>query len=153
MVQAEGYRQLVFARAGGVCEYCRLVELATGVTFHVEHVVPRARGGQTVMSNLALSCPGCNLAKGNRTSGEDRSGRTQLLFNPRDYEPWLLGWHLHFVLDRNSGMVLPRTPVGEATVLALHMNGTERVFARQVKIATLTEVFLMTSCRLQVQMA
>lgn len=134
MVQTEGYRPLVVGRAGGACEYCRLVELATGVTFHVEHVVPRARGGQTAMSNLALSCPGCNLAKRDRISGVDRSGRTQPLFNPRDYEPWLLGWHLHFVLDRNSGMVLPRTPVGEATVLALNMNGAERVFARRLQV-------------------
>ena len=100
MRQSESYRQLVVARAGGVCEYCRLSEAATGVTFHVEHVVPRAQGGQSAMSNLAFSCPGCNLAKGDRTSGEDRSGNVQPLFNPRNFEPWLLGWHLHFVLNR-----------------------------------------------------
>lgn len=76
MVQPEAYRQLVVARAGGACEYCRLVELATGVTFHIEHVMPRALGGDTVMSNLALSCPGCNLAKANKTSGKDQSGQT-----------------------------------------------------------------------------
>ena len=34
MVRIEAYRQLVVARAGGACEYCRLLELATGVTFH-----------------------------------------------------------------------------------------------------------------------
>src|SRR6266436_1080789 len=122
MTQAEVYRQLVEARAGGACEYCRLLQAATGVTFHVEHLVPRSRGGQTVMSNLALSCPGCNLAKADRTTGEDRSGRTQPLFNPRDYEPSLLGWHLHFTLDRQSGMILPRTAKGEATVRVLRIN-------------------------------
>src|SRR5437588_12507053 len=99
MGQAEAYRALVTARAGGACEYCRLLQAATGVTFHIEHFLPRSRGGQSVMSNLALSCPGCNLAKADRTSGADRSGQTQLLFNPRDYEPWLLGWHLHFALE------------------------------------------------------
>src|SRR5713101_6270849 len=115
MAQPEAFRQLVEARAGGLCEYCRLLQAATGVTFHVEHHVPRSRGGQTLMSNLALSCPGCNLAKAEATSGEDNNGNTQPLFNPRDYEPWLLGWHLHFSLDRDSGMILPLTPIGEAS--------------------------------------
>ena len=63
-------------RAGGACEYCRLLQAATGVLFHIEHVLPQSRGGQTVMSNLALSCPGCNLAKAERTTGEDRTGKT-----------------------------------------------------------------------------
>ena len=134
MAWAEAYRQLVEARAGGACEYCRLLQAATGITFHIEHVVPRSRGGQTVMSNLGLSCPGCNLAKAERTAGEDQSGRTQPIFNPRDFEPWVLGWHLHFALDRESGMIVPRTPTGEATVRALRMNDVLRVFARRLQI-------------------
>jgi hypothetical protein len=134
MAQAEAYGQLVVARAGGACEYCRLLQAAAGVTFHIEPVVPRSRGGETVMSNLALSCPGCNLAKAERTSGEDQSGRTQPLFNPRDFEPWLLGWHLHFALDRDSGMIVPRTPTGEATVRILKTNDALRVFARKLQI-------------------
>ena len=105
MSQPEAYRQLVAARAGGVCEYCRLLQAATGVTFHIEHLVPRSLGGQTVMSNLALSCPGCNLAKADRTTGQNQSGKTHPLINPRDYQPFLLGWHLHFTLDRDSGLI------------------------------------------------
>ena len=134
MTRAESYRSLVVARAGGACEYCRLLEAATGVTFHVEHVVPRSQDGATAMSNLALSCPGCNLAKSDRTTGEDRTGTAQRLFNPRDFEPWLLGWHLHFVLDRESGTIVPRTATGEATVETLNMNNANRVFARQLQI-------------------
>jgi HNH endonuclease len=131
---AEAYRPLVVARAGGACEYCRLLEVATGVTFHIEHVVPRSRGGQTAMSNLALSCPGCNLAKADRTTGTDRSGAVQALFNPRHFEPWWLGWHLHFALDRETGIIVPRTPMGEATMATLHMNEAHRVFARRLQI-------------------
>src|SRR5216683_2895914 len=101
MGQVETYRHLVVARAGGACEYCRLLEAATGVTFHIEHVTPRSHGGETRMINLALSCPGCNLAKGGKTTGEDQAGRTHRLFNPRDFEPWQLGWHLHFEFDRD----------------------------------------------------
>jgi hypothetical protein len=46
MAPAEAYRQLVVSRAGGACEYCRLVEAAAGVTFHIEHILPRSLGGQ-----------------------------------------------------------------------------------------------------------
>jgi HNH endonuclease len=134
MAQAEAYRQLVEARAGGACEYCRLLQAATGVTFHIEHFVPRSRGGATVMGNLVLSCPGCNLAKADRTTGQDRNGRTQALFNPRTYEPWLLGWHLHFALERQSGIIVAQTPVGDATVRTLRMNDPRRVFARRLQI-------------------
>jgi hypothetical protein len=134
VANAEAYRQLVVARAGGVCEYCRLVEAATGVTFHIEHVLPRSLGGATVMSNLALSCPGCNLAKAEKTAGKDVAGDIQPLFNPRDFEPWLLGWHLHFTLDRESGLIAARSPSGQATILALQMNAPRRVFARRLQV-------------------
>ena len=100
----------------------------------MHNVLPQFHGGETAMSNLALSCPGCNLAKGDRTIGRDQQNRSQRLFNPRDYEPWLLGWHLHFILDRNSGLIMPRTPTGEATILTLHMNGSHRLFARRLQI-------------------
>src|SRR5271156_1339239 len=89
MADVEAFRQLVEARAGGACEYCRLLQAATGVTFHIEHLRPRSQGGLTVMANLVLSCPGCNLAKADRTTGEDQSGQSQPLFNPRQYDPWL----------------------------------------------------------------
>ena len=134
MASIEVYRQLVAARAGGACEYCRLLQAASGVTFHIEHIVPRSQAGQTVMSNLALSCPGCNLAKGERTTGDDGGGQTQALFNPRAFDPSALGWHLHFALDRESGIIVPRTPMGEATLRALRMNDPLRVFARRLQI-------------------
>lgn len=134
MALVESYRQMVVARAGGACEYCRLLEAATGVTFHIEHVLPRIHGGLTLLDNLALSCPGCNLAKGDRLSAEDRRGREQPLFNPRAFESWLLGWHLHFILGRDTGLISPRTPVAEATINALKMNDPNRLFARRLQI-------------------
>ena len=134
MAVAEAYRQLVTSRAGGACEYCRLVEAAAGVRFHIEHILPRSRGGQTLLNNLALSCPGCNLAKADRTTGYDRTGAIEPLFNPRDFEPSSLGWHLHFILDRESGLILPRTATGEATIQTLKVNNHQRVFARKLQI-------------------
>jgi hypothetical protein len=131
---SKAFRDLVEARAGGACEYCRLLQAATGLTFHVEHQRPRSRGGLTVLSNLVLSCPGCNLAKADATSGEDDSGRTQPLFNPRNYEPWLLGWHLHFALDRDTGLIVPLSLIGEASVNSLRMNDPNRGYARKLQI-------------------
>jgi hypothetical protein len=130
----DAYRQLVVARAGGACEYCRLLQDATGMTFHVEHVVPRILGGPTVLADLALSCPGCNLSKGQRLSAEDSNGDEQPLFNPRGYDPASLGWHLHFTLDRSTGRIIAKTSVGAATVAALKMNDGQRSFARKLQI-------------------
>jgi hypothetical protein len=135
MANIDAFRPLVVARAGGACEYCRLLQDASGVTFHVEHVLPTAADGKTVLGNLALSCPGCNLAKGSRTTAIDSNGVEQKIFNPRNYDPWLLGWHLHFMLDRKSGHIQGLTPVGEATIRLLHMNDFPRRFARKLQVS------------------
>lgn len=134
MTTTESLRTFVVARAGGACEYCRLIEYATGMTFHIEHVLPRSQGGITVIDNLALSCPGCNLAKSDHTRGKDLAGRMRPLFNPRSYEPWHLGWHLHFALDHQTGVIVARSGIGEATVLMLQVNSASRLFARHLQI-------------------
>jgi HNH endonuclease len=134
MPTSEAYRRLVVARAGGACEYCRLLQDASGVTFHVEHVRPRSAGGLTELANLALSCPGCNLSKSKRLVGADATGQVVAIYNPRDYEPASLGWHLHFEIDRNTGLIRPRSATGEATVQALNMNDPLRAYARKLQI-------------------
>jgi hypothetical protein len=135
MASVEGYRRVIVSRAGGACEYCRLLQDAAGVTFHIDHVQPKSAGGQIALNNLALSCPGCNLAKSKRQSGPDEKGAIQNLFNPRAYEPWLFGWHLHFSLDRTTGRIVARTCTGEATIQALNMNDPVRAFARKFQMA------------------
>jgi len=134
MASLEAYRQLIVARAGGACEYCRLQQNASGVTFHIDHVIPISLGGETLNSNLALSCPGCNLSKSSRTTGTDDSGTDHNLFNPRAYQPSLLGWHLHFALDYETGRIVPRTPTGVVSVSVLNMNAEQRAFARKLQI-------------------
>ena len=42
-----------------------------GATFHIEHVVPRSKGGASDEGNLALACPSCNLHKGDRMHAVD----------------------------------------------------------------------------------
>lgn len=47
----------------GLCAYC-----GQPMTFyHVDHVVPLAKGGGNDAANLALACPACNMAKGDKS--------------------------------------------------------------------------------------
>ena len=131
---AESFREAVTARAGGACECCRLLEMASGVTFHIEHVKPLSLGGETILHSLALSCPGCNLAKSTKMAAMNLAGQSTPLYNPRHYRPGLLGWHLHFRLDRETGKIIPRSPIGLTTVGALAMNSETRAFARRLQI-------------------
>jgi hypothetical protein len=39
---------------------------------HVDHVIPKSRGGSNSITNKVLSCPRCNLSKGARTPEEWR---------------------------------------------------------------------------------
>jgi hypothetical protein len=106
----------VIARAGGRCEYCGLAQDVQEATFHVDHVVPVAAGGPTVIENLALACVSCSLRKEARRSATDsKTGRTAPLFHPRRQR-----WHVHF---RWMGVrVVGVSPTGRATVAALQMN-------------------------------
>ena len=76
-------QRAVEQRAGERCEYCRMHQALQGATFHVEHVVPRCRGGQSTLDNLAWACPGCNLHKADRVEAPDpQTGQPVPLFHP-----------------------------------------------------------------------
>jgi hypothetical protein len=109
-------QRLVARRAGGRCEYCGLSQEGQEPRFHVDHVVPVARGGATVEENLALACVSCSLRKGARQHAVDpQTGIEAALFNPR-----LDSWKEHFRCDHVH--ILGLTPTGRATVEALKMN-------------------------------
>jgi 5-methylcytosine-specific restriction endonuclease McrA len=59
-------REYLLEKWGRRCAYCS----ATGVPLQVEHLVPKARGGSSRVSNLTLACQSCNTAKGARTATE-----------------------------------------------------------------------------------
>ena len=104
-------------RAGDRCEYCRLAQAGQEATFHIDHVVPRAASGATVLENLALACVSCSLRKGARTTAIDpTTGEAMQLFHPR-FHPW----SDHFGASA-SGEILGLTAIGRATVAALSMN-------------------------------
>jgi hypothetical protein len=57
----------VLRRDRYTCQYCG--RSAPEVKLHVDHVVPVARGGRTVLENLRAACEDCNLGKGTRSDG------------------------------------------------------------------------------------
>jgi hypothetical protein len=54
----------VLRRAGGKCELCGCS--AKERPLHVDHILPRSKGGKNDMTNLQALCERCNLAKGIR---------------------------------------------------------------------------------------
>jgi 5-methylcytosine-specific restriction endonuclease McrA len=57
-----GLRFAVLRRDGFRCAYCGRGE-AERVRLHIDHLVPVARGGRTVIDNLVTACQDCNLGK------------------------------------------------------------------------------------------
>lgn len=116
----------VWQRARSSCEYCLLPQSNSILTFEIDHVIPRKHGGQTRLSNLALSCFYCNSFKGSDLAGLDpKTGRLTRLFHPRRHR-----WNRHF---RWEGPVLVGlTDVGRTTVHVLQINLPARLAHRAV---------------------
>lgn len=109
-------RRLIVDRAMDRCEYCGLSQEGQEATFHVDHIIPRAVGGETVAENLALACVSCSLRKAARQVAIDpQSGAEVSLYHPRR-DPW----HEHFQWE--GVYLIGLTATGRATVEALHMN-------------------------------
>jgi hypothetical protein len=51
----------VIKRDGGRCRTCSSAE-----RLEADHIIPRARGGQTTLRNLQALCHDCNVTKGDR---------------------------------------------------------------------------------------
>jgi hypothetical protein len=122
-------RERVFQRDNGRCRYCGLAQVGQGSMFHINHVIPRSRGGATVEQNLVLQCPWCSLHKSNKLQSVDpQSGELIQLFHPMNDD-----WSKHFQLG-SDGTCVGTSPTGRATVDALQMNETLPRIARAVQI-------------------
>jgi hypothetical protein len=116
---------LVWRRAGGRCEYCQLAQANLDLAFEVDHIIAEHHQGRTQASNLCLACFACNRHKGPNVAGVDpQTGKIVPLFNPRRHK-----WSRHFRWD--GSVLIGRTPIGRATVIALKMNLDHRVDLRQ----------------------
>lgn len=58
-------RSLVFERDEGTCGICG--EAVDPADWHLDHVVPLAKGGHHTYENVQVAHPGCNQSKGART--------------------------------------------------------------------------------------
>jgi hypothetical protein len=116
----------VQSRANFVCEYCKIPEQLSSLSFEVDHIIARIHGGNSTLENLAWTCPVCNLFKGtNLTSIDRENGRVVRLFNPRREN-----WHNHFALK--EGLILPLSAIGRVTVFLLRMNSRETINSRRL---------------------
>ena len=118
----------VRARAGEICEYCRIPAWLYVQPFHIDHIIARKHGGKTVLENLAFCCLDCNAHKGTNIAGLDPfTGALSRLFHPRSDR-----WEEHFAWY--GAQLVGLTPIGRATVTVLEINRPICVRARVVLI-------------------
>ena len=65
---SEKTRFTVLHRDKFTCQYCGLTP-KDGAKLHVDHVIPKSKGGSDLLTNLLTSCLVCNEGKGTRVLG------------------------------------------------------------------------------------
>ena len=108
----------VRAAARNRCGYCQSPQRLVMARLEVEHIIPLAKGGSNDEANLWLACPICNRHKGDKIAALDPvTGEVWSLFNPRTQ-----AWNEHFRWSEDGLRTVGLTPVGRATVEALHLS-------------------------------
>lgn len=57
-------RASILERDKRTCRYCGIRDVGK---WHLDHVIPWSKGGETTYENLVTACAGCNLRKGDKT--------------------------------------------------------------------------------------
>jgi HNH endonuclease len=110
--------QRVRQAAHNRCGYCLSPQHLAMARLEIEHIIPLARGGSDDEPNLWLACPIYNGHKSDKTEAVDpETGRTVKLFNPRAQI-----WADHFQWAEDGIRILGKTPIGRATVGAIHLS-------------------------------
>ncbi|MFN0121238.1 MAG: HNH endonuclease [Blastocatellia bacterium] len=100
------------------CAYCHSPEALLGIPLEADHIIPSARKGRTILSNLCLCCRVCNGRKADRQKARDPLTRRLVrLFHPRQQT-----WTTHFRWSDDGTEIIGLTTTGRATVDALKMN-------------------------------
>ncbi|MEG4322202.1 MULTISPECIES: HNH endonuclease signature motif containing protein [unclassified Microcoleus] len=121
-------RRTVCDRANGCCEYCLIPEKLALSSHQVDHIIAEKHRGETVESNLALSCSLCNKNKGSDIASIDPETREVVrLYNPRKDR-----WADHFQLQTESGTIEPLTAIGRVSVYLLQVNRAECLTQRKL---------------------
>lgn len=123
-------RKQIAERANFRCEYCLVPETNSFYAFQVDHIISVKHGGTAKPENLAYCCSICN-----RNKGTDLG---TVLENPaeiiRFFNPRTDNWDDHFTIEK-SGFLLPKSPVGEATIKILGFNHPDSVLERKLLIS------------------
>jgi len=111
------------------CGYCLTPQDLLSVPLEIDHLTPVVRGGSDNEENLWLACPVCNGHKSDKIEAIDPdTGKSSLLFNPR-----FQSWTDHFRWSADGLLIVGVTPIGRATVVALHLNTDLRAFIVRTK--------------------
>ena len=86
------FRQKTHERFDGCCAYCLTPEWIIGTAFTIDHIIPEALGGKTVLENLCLACFPCNLIKGTQTTAIDLQTEQHIPL----FHPYQERWSDHF---------------------------------------------------------
>jgi 5-methylcytosine-specific restriction endonuclease McrA len=78
IVLLENYNLQTFGNDVFHCEYCNI---QIEGTYHLDHIVPVSKGGTNEISNLAVSCPKCNLQKNARSLDQFAPNRVEYFNN------------------------------------------------------------------------
>jgi hypothetical protein len=121
-------RRLVRDRARVLCEYCLLPDAVGFFPHEIDHVIAEKHGGQTIESNLCVSCWMCNRHNGSDLSSIDPITNTITpIFHPRQDR-----WEDNFRL--RGAELVGLTPRGRATVRMLRFNDMDQVELRMLLI-------------------
>lgn len=97
----------------------------------IDHILPKAKGGEEVGSNLCLAYSACNRFKATQTHGRDPIIKAVMpLFNPNTQN-----WFEHFRWSDEGTLIIGQTPTGRATVVALSLNNNSACRARALWVA------------------
>ena len=119
-------RQIIWERAEGRCEYCRLSQTQTDLPHEIDHIRAKKHRGPTTLENTCLACAYCNSAKGTNASGYDPVTDVLVpLFNPRADV-----WSEHF--QWNGPVLIGETAIGRATIEVLGINRPKRIEHRRL---------------------
>jgi hypothetical protein len=110
------------------CGYCLNPQELIPYKLEIEHIFPRALGGESIEENLWLACRECNVHKAAKTDAIDKlTDKTVKLFNPR-----LQIWNEHFEFSKYTSEIIGKTACGRATVESLQMNNFYQITARSI---------------------
>jgi len=100
------------------CGYCLHPQRIVPDKLQIDHIIPLSKGGTHEESNFWLACNRCNGHKSDKVSAIDpQTGQEVPLFNPRTQN-----WCSHFRWSEDGLPVVGLTPIGRATVIALHLD-------------------------------